>query len=122
MTYDLNVRCNNCTRFIKMKAKASSEVVVVCQDRKCKQENTIKVVMLSDMYRQAVTVYEHEHPNNKLEEYENTIKALQAKADELDGRTKEAKELKAQIEDLKKAHETDQNYIQQLEGIIDGQG
>lgn len=49
MTYELNIRCNNCSRFIKMKAKASSEVVVVCEDRKCKQENTIKVVMLSDM-------------------------------------------------------------------------
>lgn len=49
MTYELKARCTNCTRFIKMKAKASSEVVVTCEDRKCKQENTIKVVMLSDM-------------------------------------------------------------------------
>lgn len=49
--YDLNVRCSNCKRFIKMKAKASSEVVIVCEDRKCKAENTIKVVMLSEIVK-----------------------------------------------------------------------
>lgn len=48
MSFDLKVRCKNCTRFLKLKANASSEVVVTCPDRKCKQENTIKVVMLSD--------------------------------------------------------------------------
>ena len=46
--YDLKVRCSKCTRYLKLKAMASSEVVVTCPDRKCKAENTIKVVMLSD--------------------------------------------------------------------------
>ena len=78
--------------------------------------------MLSDMYRQANIVHEHEAVDNKVDEYKERILELEAKVADLDGRTKEAKELKAQIEDLKKAHETDQNYIQQLEGIIDGQG
>lgn len=55
-TYDLKVRCKECTRFIKMKAKASSEVVVTCTDRKCKSDNTIKVVMLSDIVKK-----EHNH-------------------------------------------------------------
>lgn len=49
--YDLKVRCTNCSRFLKLKASASSEVAVTCPDRKCKVENTIKVVMLSDMYK-----------------------------------------------------------------------
>lgn len=48
MTYDLKARCTNCERFLKLKAKASSEIVVTCPDRKCKKENTIKVVMLTD--------------------------------------------------------------------------
>lgn len=51
MTYDLKARCNSCSRFLKLKAKASSEIVVTCTDRKCKKENTIKVVMLSDYIR-----------------------------------------------------------------------
>lgn len=53
MTYDIKARCQNkdCRRFLKVKAIASSEVVVTCPDRKCKMENTIKVVMLSDMVK-----------------------------------------------------------------------
>lgn len=58
MAYDLNIRCKSCTRFIKLKAKASSEVVVSCTDRKCKKENTIKVVMMSDYFKKHK---EHEH-------------------------------------------------------------
>ena len=51
MTYDLKARCKHCSRFIKLKAIASSEVVVVCEDRRCKKENTIKVVMMSDYFK-----------------------------------------------------------------------
>lgn len=51
MGYDLKARCVHCTRFIKLKAIASSEVVVVCSDRRCKKENTIKVVMMSDYFK-----------------------------------------------------------------------
>lgn len=50
-----------------------------------------------------------------VDEQKETIKGLETKVSELDGRTKEAKELKAKIEDMEK-------YIAQLEGIIDGQG
>ena len=57
MTYDLKARCNSCSRFLKLKAKASSEIVVTCTDRKCKKENTIKVVMLSDYFKKN----KHEH-------------------------------------------------------------
>jgi len=110
MTYDLNVRCNNCTRFIKMKAKASSEVVIVCEDRKCKAENTIKVVMLSDMYRQANIVHEHEAVDNKADEYKERILELEAKVADLDGRTKEAKKLKAELEEAN-------DYIEKLEAL-----
>lgn len=49
MSYELNVRCSKCTRFIKIKANASSDVVVTCEDRKCKADNTIKVIMLTDI-------------------------------------------------------------------------
>ena len=58
MTYDLNARCNGlidgkvCGRFLKVKAIKSSSVVVTCDDRKCKKDNTIKVVMLSEMLGQ----------------------------------------------------------------------
>lgn len=117
MTYDLQARCNGmidgkvCGRFLKVKANASSSVVVTCEDRKCRKDNTIKVVMMSD--------YTGHSPSKavetKADEYKKAIEDLQAKADELDGRTKEAKELKAQAEDMQK-------YIDQLEGIIDGQG
>ena len=51
MTYDLKARCKHCSRFIKLKAISSSEVVVTCEDRKCKKENTIKVVMMSDYFK-----------------------------------------------------------------------
>lgn len=54
MKYEIKARCKAvrdnkvCDRFLKLKASASSEVVVTCPDRKCKADNTIKVVMLSD--------------------------------------------------------------------------
>jgi hypothetical protein len=51
MSYDLKARCKNCDRFLKIKAVASSEIVVTCTDRKCKSDNKIKVVLLSDMVR-----------------------------------------------------------------------
>lgn len=57
MTYDLKARCKSCSRFLKIKANASSDVVVTCPDRKCKQENTIKVVMLSDFNRAHIDGY-----------------------------------------------------------------
>lgn len=52
MAYDLKARCKSCSRFMKIKAVASSEIVVTCTDRKCKADNTIKVVMLSDYVKQ----------------------------------------------------------------------
>lgn len=50
MSHELNVRCVHCTRFINIKAVQSSEIEVRCTDRKCKQWNKIKVVMLTDYY------------------------------------------------------------------------
>lgn len=55
--YDINARCRGkvdgklCDRFLKVKASSSSEVVITCTDRKCRSENKIKVVMLSDMVK-----------------------------------------------------------------------
>lgn len=46
-SYDINVRCSSCDRFLKVKAIDSSEFVVVCDDRKCKAENVVRVVMAS---------------------------------------------------------------------------
>ena len=54
--YDLKARCSSCSRFLKIKASASSEVVVTCTDRKCKAENSIKVVMITDYLP-------HNHPD-----------------------------------------------------------
>lgn len=106
MIYDLKVRCNSCDRFLKVKAIASSEVVVTCTDRKCKQDNTIKVVMMSDYFGHV--------PEPKKDNSKELIEMKQ-KLEELDGRTKEAKELKEKIAEM-------ENYISQLEGIIDAQG
>jgi hypothetical protein len=52
-SYDIQARCNSCTRFLKVKAVKSSEIVITCEDRKCKKDNVIKVVMLSDYYKEA---------------------------------------------------------------------
>jgi len=52
MIYDLKVRCKACDRFLKLKAIKSSGVVVTCTDRKCKKDNTIEVVMLSDLTKE----------------------------------------------------------------------
>lgn len=49
MSFDIKVRCNNCDRYIPVKAVKSSEVEIRCGDRKCKQWQTIKVLMLSDL-------------------------------------------------------------------------
>lgn len=50
MSYDIKARCKNkdCARFLKIKAIASSQVVVTCPDRKCKMENTIRIIMVAD--------------------------------------------------------------------------
>lgn len=48
MSYELKVRCKHCDRFIPLKASKTSEIEVKCTDRKCKQWNSIKIVMLSD--------------------------------------------------------------------------
>lgn len=108
MSYELNVRCKDCSRFMQVKASSSSNVQIRCTDRSCKTWNTIKVVMLSDMagVRSSTSV---------ADIYKDQIKDLEAKIVEMDGRTKEAKKLNAQVEELKE-------YISQLEGIIDGQG
>lgn len=52
MIYKLNARCKFCDRFIPVEAVASSNIRVRCSDRKCKQWNEIKVVMLSDHIKQ----------------------------------------------------------------------
>lgn len=57
MIYDIKARCRGivdgkvCDRFIKVKAIASSEIVATCEDRKCKADNKIKVVMMSDYFK-----------------------------------------------------------------------
>lgn len=52
MIYDIKARCDSCDRFLKIKAIKSSKVVITCPDRKCKKENTINVVMLSDYIKE----------------------------------------------------------------------
>ena len=46
----MNKRCFNCDRYIKIKVKESSNFIIRCEDRKCKKDNTIKVVMMSDLW------------------------------------------------------------------------
>lgn len=106
MTYDIKARCSNCERFLKIKANASSEVVVTCPDRKCKADNTIKVVMLTDYMR-----IPHSHDAT---DYKKQIDEMTAKYESLDSELREAKQLSSKIDELQK-------YVDQLEGIIDGQ-
>lgn len=51
MSYDIKVRCKFCDRFIPVEAVASSSIRIKCSDRKCKQWNDIKIVMLSDLVK-----------------------------------------------------------------------
>lgn len=51
MSYELKVRCQDCDRFIPLKASKTSEIEVRCSDRRCKKWNKVKVVMASDLRR-----------------------------------------------------------------------
>lgn len=93
MSYDIKVRCEHCDRFIPIEAVESSKFRVRCPDRKCKQWNDIKIVMISDMIKA-----------------HSGIAIPQTKPDT------------SQQEELNKKLAEAENYIQQLEGIVDGQG
>ena len=119
VTYDLQIRCKYCDRFLNVKAISSSHITVRCTDRKCKMDNDIKIVMLSDHVKE-----EHDDGkecNKVLKDFaikqptNADVEELKLKAKELDQRTKEAKKLQAKIADMEK-------YIASLEGIVDGQG
>lgn len=115
MSYQLNVRCKFCDRFIPIEANASSNIRVRCNDRKCKQWNDVKIVMLTDYIKEHKCTHECNHDHtDKLKEIEQ-VNQMKELASQLDGRTKEAKELQAKIVDMEK-------YIESLEGIVDGQG
>lgn len=103
--YDIS--CKHCGRFLG-KAESSTTITLKCSNSSCKKLDTYKIVFLSDMMTNG---HSHIQPDNK----EKEIAEMKEKLSELDGRTKEAKDLKAQISDMEK-------YIEQLEGIIDGQG
>lgn len=109
----IDIKCRHCNRFLANATK-SATMELKCSNSKCKKLDTYNVVFMSDLYRSQST-YHIEHDANDQEQYLAKIVELENKLSELDGRTKEAKELKSQIDDL-------QNYISQLEGIIDGQG
>lgn len=49
INYELDVRCEFCDRYLKLKARESSSVVITCSDRKCRKENVIKIIMVSEM-------------------------------------------------------------------------
>ena len=69
-TYDLKTRCTKCSRFLKLKASASSDVVVTCTDRRCRAENNIKVVMLTDYERLR---HKHNHEPEKAKPKDSAI-------------------------------------------------
>lgn len=93
MSYEIKARCKHCDRFIPVEAVESSNIRVKCSDRKCKQWNDIKIVMISDMIKA-----------------HSGISIPQTKPDT------------SQQEELNKKLAEAENYIQQLEGIVDGQG
>lgn len=68
--YNLKARCSSCSRFLKIKASASSDVVVTCTDRRCRAENNIKVVMLTDYERLR---HGHNHEPKKAKPKDSAI-------------------------------------------------
>lgn len=105
MNYD--IKCKHCNRFLATTNK-STEITLKCSNSSCKKLDTYEITFMSDLILNG-------HSHAKDDSKEKQIAEMQEKLSELDGRTKEAKELKAQLDDL-------QGYVTQLEGIIDGQG
>lgn len=102
-----NIECRHCGRFLGTTG-TSVNLSLKCANSSCKKLDTYKIVFMSEYHSSS-------HAHTKADNKEKEIAEMKEKLAELDGRTKEAKDLKAQIDDMEK-------YIAQLEGIIDGQG
>jgi phage FluMu protein Com len=102
-----DIKCKHCKRFLATTNK-STVIDLKCSNSSCKKLETYKITFMSDLILKG---HSHPQPEDNSEE----IAMMQEKLAELDGRTKEAKDLKAELENV-------QAYATQLEGIIDGQG
>lgn len=104
MSYKLNVRCKFCDRFIPIEANGTSNIRVRCNDRKCKQWNDIKIVMMS----------EHMGCTHDHKEVIDQTALLEEKDLQIEQKSKELDEVQAKIAEMTE-------YISSLEGIVDGQ-
>lgn len=117
MTYQLNVRCKFCDRFIPIEANASSNIRVRCNDRRCKQWNEVKVVMLSDHIKYGHTdcadCCDHTSHGSGCN-HKDQADIIAKKDLEIEQKSKETLELQSKITEMTQ-------YISSLEGIVDGQ-
>lgn len=60
MSYEVKFRCKNCDRFIPIEAVESSNIRIKCPDRKCKEWNDIKIVLVSDVVKQHTATIKEE--------------------------------------------------------------
>jgi len=50
---EVKYRCVYCSRYLMIKAIESAKIIIRCSDRKCKKDNEVKIVMMSDYVRGA---------------------------------------------------------------------
>lgn len=101
---DLDLRCQQCDRYLNIKAVHSMIAKVRCSNSKCKHLNNIKVVTKDASKSQL---------NYKFDT-KDTAKATTPH--------QYAEQASAELKDLQTKLESSEAYIAQLEGIIDGQG
>lgn len=101
---DLDLRCQNCDRYLNIKAIHSMIAKVRCSNSKCKHLNNIKVVT-KDASKSQINFKFDTKDSAKATTPEQVVERTDA----------EIKNLKAKLENS-------EAYIAQLEGIVDGQG
>ena len=92
---DLEIRCKDCKRYLGLKGIETIISQVRCPNSQCKAINNVKVVDAFSTDEQIRYTFPTE-----LEQHQASLKKLEAKLVTLDGRTKEAKELSARIEEV----------------------
>lgn len=105
MSYKLNVRCKFCDRFIPIEANGTSNIRVRCNDRKCKQWNDVKIVMMSDHLN-------HVHTDKCNHQDQSAL--IQEKDLAIMQKEQELTQTQSKIAEM-------EQYISSLEGIVDGQ-
>lgn len=97
----IDIRCTHCDRFLKIEPVATMISKVVCPDRKCKQTNNIKIIFPDASEEQVRFKFDADESANLTPSEARLIE--------------ENKLLQGKLKN-------NEDYIAQLEGIVDGQG